>query len=149
MELLQTELDNNVDVAIQNAFSRFSAADMKGELEDLIDIENFEKTLLASLDMDIGRTIQANQKQRNFLFEQYKGIAQLKRERINKEIERKETYNKNRGVVNEKMSKAKRFYVDGNNNPIMGVDGLPIQYKPDALYTGMDPKTGNFVMVTM
>lgn len=50
MVILQDDLDSKVNKTLQNAFNAVSAADMKGQLDTIPEIEAFQQQLYAQLD---------------------------------------------------------------------------------------------------
>lgn len=116
LKLLDDDLDLKVNKAIQQALNIFSAAELEGKLDSLDEVEALRTQLLQGIDEEIVGVTDASIQQRGFLIERYEAIAENKR-----------LYIENKSTVNQDMSTAKGYYVDGNGDPIISAEtGQPI-----------------------
>ena len=108
MTLLQDDLDSKVNETLQNALQELDTAELQWVLDDEEKIESFRIKLLNNLDKQIEGITDANIEQRKFLIDRFDKIAAESR-----------AFLQNKNTVNEEMSAAQWFYVDGNWNPII------------------------------
>lgn len=102
---LSDQLDQNVNTAIQDAMNGLSAADIAGKIDTPEEVWALRGTLFQNLDKQIAGQIVGNAADRKLIIDQY-----------NQTIATSEAFVKNKSIINEPMSKAMGYYVDGNGN---------------------------------
>lgn len=106
---------------ITNALSKYTTAELEGQLDTIDGITAFRKELLDELDNNLSWLTSASLSQMQWINQQYQDIANRMYE-----------YAQNANIVNPEMSTVKGFYVDGNGNPILNNQGQPIQVPQNA-----------------
>lgn len=113
------DLNMKVGMQIQNALNDMNAAEMAGELDTVDWVTQFRRSLLERLDNSISWYTQWSLQQMQYVTEQYDKIAQDAQLRLTE-------YTTNANTINQDMSIAQWYYVDGNGNPVIWQDGQQI-----------------------
>lgn len=136
---LQDDLDNKVSKQIQNAMNEMTSAEMSGKLDTIEEISAFRTKLFAGLDNQISGVAEVNFTQRASILKEYADMETKAQEVIAKGK-----------TIDEKMSTAQGFYVDGNGKAVISkTTGLLIPITKEAPIKPMyDEKTGRLVTFT-
>ena len=135
MVQMQNDLNANVNMAIQEALNWLNAAEMKGEIDTVEDVEKLRGTLFQNLDKAIAWKVVANATDRKLIIDRY-----------NQVIAEWEAYVKNKSVVNKDLSTAMWYYIDGNGNPILNAQGGTIAVPKEApMEPIFDKDSGNLL----
>jgi len=129
---LQNDLDDKVSKSIQTALAGLSAADIKGQLDTVEEIDAFRKTLVTNLDNEISWITDDNIRARQFLIDRFDKWSSEQRETADE-------FRTNATKVNVDMSNAQWYYVDWNGQPIISAatgQVIPMPKKPplDPIY---------------
>ncbi len=124
MDLMQQDLDEKVEQSLQEALDKIDKAEIDGLIYDEDSMEQFRNTLLADTDKSIAELSERNWRRRQVILDYYDNI--LKNEQTKQA-------NKSKFTVHPWG-----YYVDGNNDPVLWVDGqrieipkkLPDEYQP-------------------
>lgn len=119
MQFLEDDLNDKVDQTIQDALANVETADIEDMDED--QLEDLRVKVLTQLDRDIAGVTDANIRQRQFLIEQFEQVAQDRQARL-----------ANANTINQDMSVARGYYVDGNGDPLVAEDGQRIKIPAEA-----------------
>lgn len=103
MKEQQDELDKYVSDTIQTIFNNMSAAEMAGQMDTVDEVDAFAAKYFNAIDTDI-----ANMTRKQIQIAEQKLVLQTQT------LERAREFVKNKGVVNQEMSAAQGYYVDGN-----------------------------------
>lgn len=118
-----------------DALSKFTAAELEGNLDTIDWITAFRRELLDNMDKNLSWITSASLQQMKYITQQYQDVA-------NKMYE----YAQNANTVNQEMSAVKWYYVDGNGNPIFNDKWETIQVPAtapiDPIY---DKETGKLI----
>lgn len=121
---------------VQAALSKFTTAELEGQLDTIDGITAFRKELLDDLDANISGLTSASLDQMQYITQQYQDIA-----------DKLYDYQQNAQKVNQEMSQVKGYYVDGNGKAILNAKGetIPVpQTAPlDPVY---DKETGKLIV---
>jgi len=123
------DLNYKIPQEIQNALNKYTVAELEGNLDTMDGLVAFKKSLLDDLDNNISGMTSASLQQMQYITDSYMQMA-------DKAYEEAKLYKDNMNVVNTEMSSVKGYYVDGNGNPILDSDWLPIKIPQSA---PMDP----------
>lgn len=135
MVQMQNDLNTNVNMAIQEALNGLNAAEMKGEMDTIEDVEKLRGTLFQNLDKAIAGKVVANATDRKLIIDRY-----------NQVIAEWEAYVKNKSVVNKDLSAAMWYYIDGNGNPLLNAQGGTIAMPKEApMEPIFDKDSGNLL----
>lgn len=133
---LMYNLNWQVGSEVQAALSKFTTAELEGQLDTIDGITAFRKELLDDLDANISGLTSASLQQMQYITEQYQDIA-------NKLYD----YQQNAQKVNQEMSQVKGYYVDGNGKAILNAKGETIQVPKQApLDPVYDKETGKLIV---
>ena len=124
---------------ITGALSKYTTAELEGQLDTIDGITAFRKELLDDLDKNLSWLTSASLSQMQWINQQYQDIADKMYE-----------YNQNANTVNTEMSAVKGFYVDWNGNPILNNMGQPIEIPPSApMEPIFDKETGKLIQFAL
>ena len=124
---------------ITGALSKYTIAELEGQLDTIDGITAFRKELLDDLDKNLSWLTSASLTQMQWINQQYQDIADKMYE-----------YNQNANTVNTEMSAVKGFYVDWNGNPILNNMGQPIEIPPTApMEPIFDKETGKLIQFAL
>lgn len=74
MVQMQNDLNTNVNMAIQEALNGLNAAEMKGEIDTVEDVEKLRGTLFQNLDKAIAGKVVANATDRKLIIDRYNQV---------------------------------------------------------------------------
>lgn len=133
---LQDDLDNKVSKQVQNAINEMTSAEMSGKLDTMEEISAFRTKLFTGLDNQISGVAEVNFTQRAAILKEYAEMENKAMEAIEKSK-----------TIDEKMSAAQGFYVDGNGKAVVSkLTGLIIPMPKEPPIKPMyDEKTGRLV----
>lgn len=132
---LMYDLNWKVGSEVQAALSKFTTAELEGQLDTIDGITAFRKELLDDLDANISGLTSASLDQMKYITQQYQDVADKLYE-----------YQQNANTVNQEMSAVKWYYVDGNGNPIFNAKGETIEVPQGApLDPVFDKETGKLI----
>lgn len=115
----QYKLDQQVNKAVQDVVNKFNQDWQK--LDTLEEVKQVAGTMMQELDKSIANIAISNQADRQLILDRY-----------NEVIKTNEEFVKNKNTVNEDMSAVLWYYVDGNGNPVLNSQWLPVQIPPEA-----------------
>lgn len=118
---LMYNLNWQVGSEVQAALSKFTTAELEGQLDTIDGITAFRKELLDDLDANISGLTSASLDQMQYITKEYQDIADKMYE-----------YQQNAQKVNTDMSAVKGYYVDMNWNPIFNTNGETIRVPQSA-----------------
>ncbi len=148
MTQLQDDLDSKVNKGIQSALNQFNAAELKGKLDTIPEIEAFQQQLYAQLDGDLSSIMDTNIEARKFLIERYDKLAESHKTQLAAQTKAKEEMTKRANTVNKEMSQARGYYVNENGDPLIDQKtGGYIVVPPEAT-TNYDASTGQMIIMT-
>lgn len=104
-----------------DALSKFTAAELEGNLDTIDGITAFRRELLDNMDKNLSWITSASLDQMKYITQQYQDVADKMYE-----------YAQNANKVNTDMSTALWYYVDMNGNPIFNAKGETITVPKDA-----------------
>lgn len=132
---LMYDLKWRVGDEITNALSKYTTAELEGQLDTIDGITAFRKELLDDLDNNLSWLTSASLTQMQWVNQQYQDIANRMYE-----------YAQNANKVNTEMSQVKGFYVDWNGNAILNNQGQPIEVPQNApIDPVFDKETGRLI----
>lgn len=135
LEDLNTKLNDDINIAIQNVRNELLKADSDGKLDTESEIEAFRVKMLQDLDSKITGISDASIQQRQFLIQRYDNIVQ--------EAKLKEA---NKLIINPEMSQLQGYYMDGNGEPIISATtGQRIQYNQAPIEPIYDTAKGQLI----
>jgi len=120
-------LNDQVAQATQDTINQLNATG--GSIDTMEEFNQVQKAMLTHLDASVANIAIANSTERQQILDKYTAIQA-----------QGEAFNKNLSIVNEPISKAKGFYIDGNGNPMVDQAGNTIAYKPE-YQTSFDQST--------
>lgn len=148
LQLLQDDLDSKVNKSIQGALNQFNAAELKGKLDTIPEIEAFQQQLYAQLDGDLSSIMDTNIEARKFLIERYDALATEQKNAIAAEEKAKAEFEKNANTLNKDMSNALGYFVNNNGEPLVDqTTGQRIVVPPETT-TNYDASTGQMILIT-
>lgn len=115
---LQYALSQQIGEATQNAINMLQANG--NEIDTIEELNTVKGTMMQELDKAVANIAISNATQRKQIVDSY-----------NTNIAKWELWAKNALVVNEQVSKATGFYVDGNGNPMVDWAGNSIKFQPE------------------
>ena len=98
-----------------DALSKFTAAELQGNLDTIDGITAFRRELLDNMDKNLSGITSASLQQMQYITQQYQDVA-----------DKMYQYAQNKNTVNNDMSAVLGYYVDGNSNPILNAKGETI-----------------------
>ena len=148
MTQLQDDLDSKVNKGIQSALNQFNAAELKGKLDTIPEIEAFQQQLYAQLDGDLSSIMDTNIEARKFLIERYDKLAESQKTQMANAEKAKAEQEKRANTLNKDMSNALGYFVNENGEPLIDQQtGTHIQVPPDSQVT-YDKDSGEAVILT-
>lgn len=148
MTQLQDDLDSKVNKTIQWALNQFNAAELKGKLDTIPEIEAFQQQLYAQLDWDLSSIMDTNIEARKFLIDRYDRLAESQKEQMQAQQKAKEEMKKRANTLNKEMSNALGYFVNENGDPLVDQKtGGHIVVPPEAT-TNYDASTGQMIIMT-
>ena len=123
------DLNYKIPQEIQNALNKYTVAELEGNLDTIDWVVAFKKSLLDDLDNNISGLTSASLQQMQYITDNYMQMA-------DKAYEEAKLYQQNANTVNSEMSSIRWYYIDGNGNPILDSQWLPIKVPQSA---PMDP----------
>lgn len=148
MTQLQDDLDSKVNKTIQWALNQFNAAELKGKLDTIPEIEAFQQQLYAQLDWDLSSIMDTNIEARKFLIDRYDRLAESQKEQMQATAKAESEYQKNANTLNKEMSNALGYFVNNNWEPLVDQKtGQQIVVPPETT-TNYDASTGQMILMT-
>lgn len=114
MTQLQDDLDSKVNKTIQSALNQFSAAELKGKLDTIPEIEAFQQQLYAQLDGDLSSIMDTNIEARKFLIDRYDKLAESQKTQMANAEKARIENEKRKNSLNKEMSQALGYFVNDN-----------------------------------
>ena len=148
MTQLQDDLDSKVNKQIQGALNQFNAAELKGKLDTIPEIEAFQQQLYAQLDGDLSSIMDTNIEARKFLIDRYDKLAESQKSQMVAQQKAQADYEKNKNSINKEMSAARGYFVNDNGEPVIDQQtGARIVVPPETT-TNYDASSGQLIMIT-
>ena len=148
MTQLQDDLDSKVNKQIQWALNQFNAAELKGKLDTIPEIEAFQQQLYAQLDGDLSSIMDTNIEARKFLIERYDKLAESQKTQMANAEKAKQENEKRKNTINKEMSQARGYFVNDNGEPVIDQQtGARIVVPPETT-TNYDASSGQLIMIT-
>ena len=111
MDDLQRDLDDNVNSTLQDALAQIDIAEIDGLLDTPEEMEKFKEILFQNVDLTVAEISDRQWRKMNDLLTIYQDDANRRKEFI-----------ANKNTVNEEMSTALWYYVDGNGTPLINTE---------------------------
>ena len=148
MTQLQDDLDSKVNKGIQSALNQFNAAELKGKLDTIPEIEAFQQQLYAQLDGDLSSIMDTNIEARKFLIERYDKLAESQKTQMANAEKAKQEQEKRANSLNKDMSDALGYFVNDNGDPLIDQKtGQRIVVPPNTEKV-FDKDSGTMMLVT-
>lgn len=148
MTQLQDDLDSKVNKTIQWALNQFNAAELKGKLDTIPEIEAFQQQLYAQLDWDLSSIMDTNIEARKFLIDRYDRLAESQKEQMQATAKAESEYQKNANTLNKEMSNALGYFVNNNWEPLVDQKTGQQVVVPPETTTNYDASTGQMILMT-
>lgn len=134
---LQDRLDDQVNSTLQSTISSF--LDESGEIDTMDELVALKEKWLDATDNSIEWLTNRNLQERQRIMEEYDSLVKEKKDVI-----------KNANTVNEEMSSAMWYYVDGNGNPLVTASWATIPHAKDApIEPIFDKETGKMITFSL
>ena len=148
MTQLQDDLDSKVNKGIQSALNQFNAAELKGKLDTIPEIEAFQQQLYAQLDGDLSSIMDTNIEARKFLIERYDKLAESQKSIMQAQQKAKEEMTKRANTLNKEMSNALGYFVNENGDPLVDQKTGGHIVVPPETTTNYDASSGQLILLT-
>lgn len=119
------DLNYKIPQEIQNALNKYTVAELEWKLDTIDWVVAFKKSLLDDLDNNISGMTSASLGQMQYITQSYMDMA-------DKAYEEAKEYKANQSKINTEMSSVIWYYIDGNGDPILWSNGMPIKVPQSA-----------------
>lgn len=132
MARLADELKQNTDSVVLQTYLEYQRAEKNGYIDTPKKMFEFQQRMLNTIDTSVEWYNQVALKKLNSLNDLAKTYAINLNKQLEREQKIQDEFVKNSNTLDEKMSKARGYYVDWNWTPLKTTDGAAIEYKDDA-----------------
>lgn len=132
MRKLQKDLTDSVDASIIQAMQWFDAESALASIDSPKKLFELQQKYLDMVDTSVEWITNRQVNEMKNLQTRYADYAKQYAEDLKQEKEKQALFTKNKNTLNEAMSKAVGYYVDGNWTPLTTTDGKAIEYKEEA-----------------
>jgi len=132
MRRLQKDLTDSVDASIIQAMSWFDAESALASIDSPKKLFELQQKYLDMVDTSVEWITNRQVNEMKNLQTRYADYAKQYADDLKQEKEKQAEFTKNKNTLNEAMSKAVGYYVDGNGSPLTTTDGKAIEYKNEA-----------------